>query len=837
MGKKRKKHYRHDHSDTEVGERPLKLVLKVGNNTDGGGFTSKAIVVTQTERSVGPSLATTTSQRNVAFRSGEHFVQRQEMSSMPVLMVDDDVAKKKKKKKKKHRHSEGHAVTHQSAVLAYRPEEQQQLERLYHHPSGSDAHREMGRMQHLIGKHKHPHKHKKHHHHHHDRPNKKHRLLGPLVTTGALAGDSYGVDDYVTPMVTSGHGLKMSFKRDVSFARSFEPPVKKSVQMSAPPSPPPFFIDPSIPARVTRSQDVPGFEERNRTKDKELKKLLLRFLNALQRKDVHHMFAMPVSDKIAPGYSTVIKHPMDFQMMRLKIDRSVYRSIDEFKDDLELICTNCTTYNAPDTIYYKTAVKLLEFGLKLMKDSLSPSKRNMPPHLVAALNASQNATLGPAGLSRQPDDDLVDVDNIDDDNGVYLLSDQNRRYGIVDFMNGSMLDQEGTAETITEQTETAAKAAAAKITEQCPNSRIGFLSTDSSGATTLRVVNPDQDKENIPLNVDLRSLAGPVHNGTSKLADVKEDAKDLVIPVSYLFYGPFTSFAPLYDSSRSNMSKEDSDLLLSTYTDATGLQFAHSLQKFVETAGPAAQRVVDSILDSVTDRKHSVVTTKRKEQQKEEAKQKADVQPASESKARDESAESLTRDMISSLLLLSDEGIDVSFLDKDASETSIQSRLDENAARLINLHRAHNERLSKVYDSLESFSSRLPQPTEQEQSLALQVANELKQLSAQVCPGDIVSSEAIQHVLRPGMAASDSSSNEAVSTANASNGMSLLKQLGLDDDDGRDEVGPSDSVVIQQNELRETKVATDASDEAMDVDSDNFIASLLNEFTGNSGDL
>ena len=89
--------------------------------------------------------------------------------------------------------------------------------------------------------------------------------------------------------------------------------------------------------------------------------------------------------------------------------------------------------------------------------------------------------------------------------------------------------------------------------------------------------------------------------------------------------------------------------------------------------------------------------------------------------------------------------------------SSIQSRLDENAARLINLHRAHNERLSKVYDSLESFSSRLPQPTEQEQSLgswsriarpfpprhtnkltfcsasaALQVANELKQLSAQV---------------------------------------------------------------------------------------------------------
>lgn len=36
--------------------------------------------------------------------------------------------------------------------------------------------------------------------------------------------------------------------------------------------------------------------------------------------------------------------------------------------------------------------------------------------------------------------------------------------------------------------------------------------------------------ENVPVDVDLRSLAGPVRNGTSKLADVKEDAKDLVIP-------------------------------------------------------------------------------------------------------------------------------------------------------------------------------------------------------------------------------------------------------------------------------------------------------------------
>lgn len=50
-----------------------------------------------------------------------------------------------------------------------------------------------------------------------------------------------------------------------------------------------------------------------------------------------------------------------------------------------------------------------------------------------------------------------------------------------------------------------------------------------------------------------------------------------ILSVSYLFYGPFTSFAPSYDSSRANLTKEESDLLISSYTDVTGVQFSHRL--------------------------------------------------------------------------------------------------------------------------------------------------------------------------------------------------------------------------------------------------------------------
>lgn len=42
--------------------------------------------------------------------------------------------------------------------------------------------------------------------------------------------------------------------------------------------------------------------------------------------------------------------------------------------------------------------------------------------------------------------------------------------------------------------------------------------------------------------------------------------------VSYMNYGPFTSYAPTYDSSFANISKEDSDLIYSFYGEESSLQ-------------------------------------------------------------------------------------------------------------------------------------------------------------------------------------------------------------------------------------------------------------------------
>lgn len=205
------------------------------------------------ESPIRSSACSATIQRDTAFtgeRFREDFVLQSTLSSALVVAREDDVAKKKKKKKKKHRHlDEDASLIHQSVIPSYRPEEREQLARLYHHPPVSEVHRPMGNVQPLVGDHRHHHKHKKHHHHHYDRSEKKHRLITPVASAGVSEVDPYGIDGYATPVVSTGEGLKMSFKREGSFMKSFEPPAKKALISFAPPTPPGFFIDPTIPAR------------------------------------------------------------------------------------------------------------------------------------------------------------------------------------------------------------------------------------------------------------------------------------------------------------------------------------------------------------------------------------------------------------------------------------------------------------------------------------------------------------------------------------------------------------------------------------------------------------
>lgn len=61
--------------------------------------------------------------------------------------------------------------------------------------------------------------------------------------------------------------------------------------------------------------------------------------SSFSRKDPHGFFAFPVTEAIAPGYSTFIKHPMDFSTMKDKIINNEYNTVTEFKVSIQFYNT------------------------------------------------------------------------------------------------------------------------------------------------------------------------------------------------------------------------------------------------------------------------------------------------------------------------------------------------------------------------------------------------------------------------------------------------------------------------------------------------------------------
>ncbi|XP_045806327.1 uncharacterized protein LOC123899279 isoform X2 [Trifolium pratense] len=96
------------------------------------------------------------------------------------------------------------------------------------------------------------------------------------------------------------------------------------------------------------------------------KKLLLFILDRLQKKDTHGVFSEPVDPEELPDYHDIIKDPMDFGTIRKKIDGDggFYISLEQFENDVFLVCSNAMQYNSPDTIYHRQARAMQEIARK-----------------------------------------------------------------------------------------------------------------------------------------------------------------------------------------------------------------------------------------------------------------------------------------------------------------------------------------------------------------------------------------------------------------------------------------------------------------------------------------
>ncbi|KAM7036616.1 bromodomain-containing protein 9 isoform 3-T3 [Passerculus sandwichensis] len=487
---------------------------------------------------------------------------------------------------------------------------------------------------------------------------------------------------------------------------------------------------PDRPVRACRTQPAEN-------ESTPIQQLLEHFLRQLQRKDPHGFFAFPVTDAIAPGYSMIIKHPMDFGTMKEKIAANEYKSVTEFKADFKLMCDNAMTYNRPDTVYYKLAKKILHTGFKMMSKAALLGDEDIaveePVPEVVPVQAEttkkskkQNKeVIREKFLAKQ-----MKEDNPGERNGFGV------RRCSTQYLS-CIFEPEGNACSLTDSTaeehvlalvEHAADEARDRINRYLPNSKIGYLKKNGDGTLLFSVVNSSdpeaEEEETHP--VDLSSLSSKLLPGFTTLG-FKDERRNKVTFLTSANTAPSLQNNSVFH----DLKPDEIELLYSAYGDETGIQCALSLQEFVKDAGSYSKKIVDDLLDQITSGDHSKTIYQLKQRRnipvkpldevkvlpvliKEEHKLRNTCLDSSKQIMVGESAgDSNTSDLdFLSMKPYSDVSLDISILSslgkvkKELDHDDNHLHLDETTKLLQDLHEAQADRVgSRPSSNLSSLSN------------------------------------------------------------------------------------------------------------------------------------
>ncbi|XP_077347955.1 bromodomain-containing protein 9 isoform X2 [Lithobates pipiens] len=472
------------------------------------------------------------------------------------------------------------------------------------------------------------------------------------------------------------------------------------------------YFEPTKKVEVETATDRPVRACRTHPENEStpIQQLLEYFLRQLQRKDPHGFFAFPVTDQIAPGYFMIIKHPMDFSTMKEKISANEYKSITEFKADFKLMCDNAMTYNRPETVYYKLAKKLLHTGFKMMsKERLLALKRSMS--FMQDMDFSQQAAIlgdedttvedptpevpipAPVEMtkkSKKPSKEVIRV--IEDDQS--LLQDD-----LPSLQNDSscIFEPEGNACSLTDSTaeehvlalvEHAADEARDKVNRYFSNCKIGYLKKNTDGTLIYTVVNSDPDAEDEETQpVDLSSLSSKLLPSFTSLG-FKDDRRHKVTFLN----STSTALSLQNNTLFTDLKPDEMDLMYAGYGDDTGIQCALSLQEFVKDCGGYAKKLVNDLLDQITEGDHSKILYQLKQ-------------------IGDSDGSNSVLDFLS-MKSYSDVSLEMSILNslgkvkKELDHEDGHLNLDDTAKLLHDFHDVHNDRVgSRPSSNISSLSN------------------------------------------------------------------------------------------------------------------------------------
>ncbi|XP_059206548.1 bromodomain-containing protein 7 [Centropristis striata] len=482
-----------------------------------------------------------------------------------------------------------------------------------------------------------------------------------------------------------------------------------------------------------KGQDADGDDEQSRTpirseldklEEKEqtpLQEALNQLIRQLQRKDPSAFFSFPVTDLIAPGYSAIIRRPMDFSTMKDKVKKEYYQSLDELKVDFRIMCENAMIYNKPETIYHKAARKLLHSGMKILSqervESLKQSIEFMSGLDPSAKLPGKTEDQGGSSLDQNREGPSTTDTSERSQTPSTPRQDKDSK------------DEAAKIEKELEEIRKVIEESGGKLSNRVLQCDFEFGRRKSDGSTTLAILNPADpsagDAGYCP--VKLGMMSNRLQSGVNTLQGFREDKRNRITPVSYVNYGPFTSYAPTYDSSFANISKEDSDLIYCDYGEESSPQGSDSLSEFLAKSDEYVYKLADNVLDALTNGEHSKTL---KDTEPVKATTNTQEDQVDMTVAEPEATNSNRLDFLRSAAHL--QGAE----ELSGEALHFQKKLDETTKLLRDLQEAQKERLSaKQPPNMICLLA----PTAKELELAEKVTGNLAELTGQVAPCDVSS--------------------------------------------------------------------------------------------------
>ncbi|KAJ2845004.1 hypothetical protein IWW36_004964 [Coemansia brasiliensis] len=315
-----------------------------------------------------------------------------------------------------------------------------------------------------------------------------------------------------------------------------------------------------------------------------LKSSLQRLVRRIRKRDSYGFFLEPVDTEAVPDYLSVISQPMDLGTMQAKVEAEEYRSINEFRSDLLLVCANARKYNGTTSIYAKAADRVQEYALVAIARETAKLERVGRASLPA-----RTESVSPARISDGSDMHMLSTH---DHSTEYRRSTRLRRRNSVDL-------QQPTATSIVDGFRWSAAARKKTRRAAVPKRHTDAqkISLAADGSIDAAVFEEDagcvpyeRGPTELPLLVGIR--ASRLIDGRPLFAHGRHYA-----PASQLDFGAFRTQPPASDTPRA---------LTAVHGDALGLAYWRSIAEFIDGAGPDVAQYAADVMDHLSDGTHVV---------------------------------------------------------------------------------------------------------------------------------------------------------------------------------------------------------------------------------------